>query len=298
MSATPSDEAKSVANDEALALGENLKGRVVVVAGASKGLGRDFALKAASFGAILVLGARNIKACEELASQITQDGGKALAIQLDVTNWDSQKKAVGFVGYFDVVMANAGVIDPPVQLLDHPTGPDGELLPPSLASIETNVIGTVYTTKLAHYHFRASPSPDAAAPRSLVICGSMGGFYGPTGMPLYLASKFALRGLLMALMEESQEQADAVKGYLPPGKAANDNIDFSYLAAGPTPETGIFGAASVDQLMQFPHCKMVDVVDAMVGAAGTKGRSGTVWAVDDKGTFTIPHMKTLPPFEG
>ena len=63
----------------------HLTGKVVVIIGASSGMGRATALAAATAGASLVVGARNAAALEQLSAQIQQTGGSAMAIQIDAT---------------------------------------------------------------------------------------------------------------------------------------------------------------------------------------------------------------------
>lgn len=62
-----------------------LTGKVVVIIGASSGMGRATALAAAAAGASLVVGARNAAALEQLSAQIQQTGGNAMAIPTDAT---------------------------------------------------------------------------------------------------------------------------------------------------------------------------------------------------------------------
>ncbi len=63
----------------------HLTGKVVVIIGASSGMGRATALAAAAAGASLVVGARNAAALEQLSAQIQQTGGNAMAIPTDAT---------------------------------------------------------------------------------------------------------------------------------------------------------------------------------------------------------------------
>ena len=63
----------------------HLTGKVVVIIGASSGMGRATALAAAAAGASLVIGARNAAALEQLSVQIQQTGGSAMAIPTDAT---------------------------------------------------------------------------------------------------------------------------------------------------------------------------------------------------------------------
>ena len=64
-----------------------LKDKVAVVTGASSGIGRATAQALARQGACVALAARRVDALRELAAEIEAHGGKALALQTDVTQW-------------------------------------------------------------------------------------------------------------------------------------------------------------------------------------------------------------------
>lgn len=92
----------------------NIKGKVVVITGASSGMGEAAAKHLSKLGATVVLGARRADRIEKLAKEINDNGGKALAITVDVTQRDQVKKladsAVGKFGRIDVILNNAGVM--------------------------------------------------------------------------------------------------------------------------------------------------------------------------------------------
>ena len=71
-----------------------IKGKVVVITGASSGLGEAAARLLSVEGANVVLGARRSERLKSLADELNRDGGKALAITTDVTHRDQVKKLV------------------------------------------------------------------------------------------------------------------------------------------------------------------------------------------------------------
>ena len=93
---------------------KNIKGKVVVITGASSGLGEAAARHLSALGAIVVLGARRADRIEKLAKEILGNGGKALAISVDVTQRDQVKRlvdsAVNEFGRVDVILNNAGIM--------------------------------------------------------------------------------------------------------------------------------------------------------------------------------------------
>jgi NADP-dependent 3-hydroxy acid dehydrogenase YdfG len=91
-----------------------LRGKVVVITGASSGIGETVARLLARQGAHLVIGARRLERLEALASDIRADGGTVAVQQLDVTDLEQMqeflKAAQSRFGRVDAVINNAGVM--------------------------------------------------------------------------------------------------------------------------------------------------------------------------------------------
>ncbi len=91
----------------------SLAGRVVVVTGGSRGLGKQMCLAFARRGATVVVASRKVEFCERLATEITEQTGQpALGLGLHVARWDDHEPFVGDVlnrfGAIDVLVNNAG----------------------------------------------------------------------------------------------------------------------------------------------------------------------------------------------
>jgi NADP-dependent 3-hydroxy acid dehydrogenase YdfG len=95
-------------------MSNNINGKVVVITGASSGLGEATARLLSAEGATVVLGARRVERLKSLADELTAKGGKALAVATDVTHCDQVKKlvdaAVQKFGRIDVMINNAGLM--------------------------------------------------------------------------------------------------------------------------------------------------------------------------------------------
>ncbi|MHA6646294.1 SDR family oxidoreductase [Mesorhizobium sp. A623] len=93
---------------------DNIADKVVVITGASSGMGAAAARHLAAKGASVVLGARRSDRIEALAAEITEAGGKATAVVTDVTKREDLKNlvdaAVRTYGRIDVLINNAGVM--------------------------------------------------------------------------------------------------------------------------------------------------------------------------------------------
>jgi NAD(P)-dependent dehydrogenase (short-subunit alcohol dehydrogenase family) len=94
--------------------GSRLKGRLALVTGASRGLGRAIALKYAEEGADLILVARTVGALEELDDQVRALGGQATLVPLDITDFDALDRMGQALyerfGKLDVLVGNAAML--------------------------------------------------------------------------------------------------------------------------------------------------------------------------------------------
>ena len=100
----------------------DLNGKTAIVTGASRGIGAAAARELASQGAAVVLASRSAGQINEVAQDITNSGGKALAVTCDVVSYADCETVVnrtieGF-GRLDILVNNAGVIDPIARLGD------------------------------------------------------------------------------------------------------------------------------------------------------------------------------------
>ena len=101
-------------------MSDNIAGKVVVITGASSGLGEATARALAAEGACVALGARREDRIQSLAYELTGKGGKAIAVTTDVTDRAQVKAlvdaAVKAFGRIDVMINNAGLM--PQSLLE------------------------------------------------------------------------------------------------------------------------------------------------------------------------------------
>lgn len=90
-----------------------LSGKVAIITGASKGIGKGIAIRYAQEGASVVLASRSVDLLSSIAGQIRKEGGKALPLELDVTRYQSVEnmvnKSIEHFGRLDIMVNNAGI---------------------------------------------------------------------------------------------------------------------------------------------------------------------------------------------
>jgi len=93
-----------------------LENKVAVITGASKGIGKGIAVRYAQEGAAVVLASRSMDLLSAVAEQIRKDGGKALALEVDVSNYESMEamvaKSVEHFGRLDIMFNNEAAFEP------------------------------------------------------------------------------------------------------------------------------------------------------------------------------------------
>jgi NADP-dependent 3-hydroxy acid dehydrogenase YdfG len=169
---------------------QNIKDKVVVITGASSGLGEAAARHLARHGANLVLGARRLERLQALSEELSL--GDDAAVQTDVTERAEVKRlvdhAVQVHGRIDVIINNAGLM--PLSLLEKGRVEDWDRM------IDVNIKGVLYGIAAALPYMKAQKSGH------IINVSSVAGHKVRAGNTVYAATKTAVRVISEGLREE------------------------------------------------------------------------------------------------
>lgn len=170
----------------------NISGKVIVITGASSGIGLATAKKLSEQGAIVSLGARRLDRLDELVNEIKANGGQAIARRTDVSNRTDianlVKDTVAEFGKVDVIVNNAGVM--PLSLLESLKFDEWDQM------IDVNIRGVLHGIAAVLPYFKAQRSGQV-----INVSSVAGHIVAPTAA-VYSATKYAVRAITEGLRQE------------------------------------------------------------------------------------------------
>ena len=193
---------------------DGIAGKVVVITGASSGLGAATARYLAERGARVVLGARRLDRIEALRDEIRAGGGTALAVAVDVTRREDVRAlvdaAIAEYGCIDVMLNNAGIM--PLSPIERLKVDEWDRM------VDVNIKGVL--------HGIAACLPPMMARRSghIINISSVAGHKVIGSGAVYSATKFAVRALSEGLRQEVKPY-DIRTTVISPGAVATELID-------------------------------------------------------------------------
>lgn len=183
-----------------------LEDKVVLITGASQGLGRALAIAYAREGASVVVNARSEESLRPVVGEIEVSSAEALAVAADVSKDADVARLVNAVveqfGRIDVLVNNAGLLGPRVAIVDYPEDEWRRV-------IDANLTGLFMVSKAAIPHI-----PEGGSIINLVSGVSV---EGRAGWGAYSVSKFGVEGLNQILAAEMQECGIRVNAVDPGG---------------------------------------------------------------------------------
>ncbi len=189
-------------------MAQSLGGKVVLITGASSGIGAATARALAKLGCKLALAARRADRLETLASSLPTE---TLCLKTDVTNAEDitrmVERTVAHFGRIDVLFANAGLYIP---------GEAAEGDPDAWAQLmDVNVSGVLRSVRAVLPHMMAQKSGD------ILVTSSISGFVDIHWEPVYSASKHAVQSFVHTLRRQVAPHNIRV-GAVAPGMVANE----------------------------------------------------------------------------
>lgn len=191
-------------------MSERFKDKVVVITGASSGIGLACSKAFAKEGALIVMAARNDDKLQEAAKRVREEGTDVVAIKTDVSNKEDcrnlMEKTVATFHKIDILINNAGISmramvrDVDVEVIE------------KLMNI--NFLGTMYCTKYALADIEESKG-------SIIGISSIAGYKGLPARSGYSASKHAMQGFLESLRIETLKKGVHVMIACPGFTASN-----------------------------------------------------------------------------
>ena len=250
-----------------------MNNKVVIITGASSGIGKALALNFASKKAIVVLAARRIEKLEQIAKDIPNSSSNILVLKTDVSIESDCKilieKTIEKFGRIDILINNAGIS---MRALFEDTE-----LSVIKKLMDINFWGTVYCTKYALPHLLKTKG-------SVVGVSSIAGYKGLPGRTGYSASKFAMHGFLEVLRIENMKKGLHVLTACPGFTASN--IRNTALAADGSQQSE--SPRDEEKMMSAE-----DVADKIIGAIEKKKDRLTLTT---QGKLTVLLNKFFPKF--
>lgn len=175
--------------------------QVVVITGASSGIGRETALQFAKAGAAVVITARNEEALQNVADQITEQGGRVLVVPADVGQWAQvqqvAKEAIDTFGRIDTWVNNAGISL--YATAEETSVEEAQQI------IQTNFLGVVHGVSAALPYMRQQKQG------TIINVGSVESQRALPLQSLYAASKHAVKGYTEALRMEQKAAKSGIE---------------------------------------------------------------------------------------
>ena len=197
-----------------------LKGRVAIITGAGRGIGREHALLFAAEGAKVVVNdlggnpdgtGADASPAQQVVGEIVAAGGEAVANHDDVTDWDGAKRmvdtAVDTFGGLHVLINNAGILRD--RMLVNMSEEEWDLV------VKVHLKGHFCPLRHAASYWRDETKAERSAPRAVVNTSSTSGLFGNVGQTNYGAAKMGLGALTIIAAQELERYGVRVNAIAP-----------------------------------------------------------------------------------
>lgn len=263
-----------------------LEGKVAVVTGAGRGLGREHALLLAAHGAQVVVndlgggpdgsGGEAIPA-EDVAAEIVKSGGEAVADASDISEPDGAQAAIGTAldayGRLDIVVNNAGILRD--RVLVNLEDEDWDIV------VKVNLRGTFLVTRTAGRYWRDRSKAGAQPAASVINTSSESGVFANPGQCNYAAAKSGVASFTQVAAKELSRYGVRVNAVLPRARTRLTTATFGEaLAVKDRDAFDRWDPANVSPLVVYlasPECSLTGEV---LMSGGSKVQRVKPWEFD------------------
>ncbi|KAJ5921994.1 hypothetical protein N7516_009697 [Penicillium verrucosum] len=173
-----------------------MKDKVIFITGGAAGIGKATAELCLKHGANVIIGDM-----KQLPPDL-EISDKLKFIQLDVSSWESQRDAFiqveEWFGRIDHVFANAG-IRPTTNFLDDSLDENGHLTPPDLRTINVNLVGVIFTVRLAAYYVQKHSAHRASGELGSIVINASTASFQNFSAGDYTVAKHGVLGIIRGI---------------------------------------------------------------------------------------------------
>lgn len=191
----------------------DISGRVAIVTGGGRGIGRGLSAGLAEAGARVVIASRSLQTCQQAAEEIRASGGSAVAVAADVSLEADRERLVAATvetyGAIDILVNNAGLLKP--HNTEKVTEDELDLI------LGANLKGPVFLSQLALPHLERSGHG------SIINISALGAFQPMAGIGAYCAVKAAMVNWTSTMAKEWTRRGVRVNAIVP-GPVATEMI--------------------------------------------------------------------------
>lgn len=271
-------------------------GRVVVITGAGRGLGRAHALAFAAHGAAVVVNdigtsltgeGHDKSPADEVVAEIIANGGRAVANDDDISDWDGAGRmiaqAIDVFGGLDTLVCNAGIVR------------DRMIVNMSLAEwddvMRVHLRGMFCPVRHAVDHWRAMSKSGQPVAARIVTTSSGAGLFGSVSQANYSAAKAGIAAFTLVAAAELSRYDIGVNGIAPSARSRMTEEAFAEMMRAPTTGFDAMDPANVSPLVVWLGSASCDVTGRMFEIAGGQLSVADGWqhgVVFDKSAMFAP----------